>query len=153
MRMTWTSFMQFLFKSWQEQNEAFVIVAEMKRGATETIRKWCHGSVPVPVTWLRYRCKREVCGSVQKMVGHSGIPGVPWVDDGDNAKEGQCAPTIRARSKHEHLIHHACIHSRAVVSGLYLRSVCCRNGTSSMRCRGSRRSRDVRSGSSRSLML
>ena len=36
-----------------------------------------------------------------------------------------------------------------VVSGLYLRSVCCRNGPSSMRCRGSRRSRVDGSGTSR----
>ena len=53
------------------------------------------------------------------------VTGFPWVDDGDKAKEGQRAPTIRARSKHEHLIHHTCIRSRAVVLGLYmhLRSV------------------------------
>ena len=43
--------------------------------------KRCHGSVPVPVTRLRYRCKGEVCGCVQKMVGRSRIPGVPRVGD------------------------------------------------------------------------
>ena len=56
-------------------------MAEMKRGATATITKRCHGNVPVPVTRLRYRCKGEVCGCVQKMVGRSRIPGVPRVGD------------------------------------------------------------------------
>ena len=51
------------------------------------------------------------------------VTGFPRVDDGDKAKEGQRAPTIRAWSKHEHLVHRTCIRSRAVVSGLYLRSV------------------------------
>ena len=38
--------------------------------------------------------------------------GFPWFADGDKAKEGKHAPTIRARCKHEHLIHHTCIRSR-----------------------------------------
>ena len=42
----------------------------------------------------------------------------PRVDDADKAKEGQRALTIRAWSKHEHLIHHTCISSRAVVSAV-----------------------------------
>ena len=50
------------------------------------------------------------------------VTGFPRVDDGDKAKEGQRAPTIRARSKHEHLNHRK--HSFTdVVSGLYLRSM------------------------------
>ena len=53
------------------------------------------------------------------MVGRSWIPGVPR-DDGNKAKEGQRAPTIQARRKLEHLIHHTCIHSRAASRGLYL---------------------------------
>ena len=48
------------------------------------------------------------------------VTGCPHV--GDKAKEGQRAPKIRARSKHEHLNHRK--HSFTdVVSGLYLRSM------------------------------
>ena len=34
------------------------------------------------------------------------VTGFPRFNDGDKAKEGQRAPTIRAWSKNEHLIHH-----------------------------------------------
>ena len=138
MQMTYSSCMQFYEKVDMIRYEAFAIVAETKGVPRQRQRKWCHGNFPVPVIRLRYRCKGEVCGCVQTMVGHSRKPGVPWVDDGDKAKEGQRAPTIIAWSKHEHLIHHTCIRSRAVVSGLYLRSVRYRRGSSLMRCRGSR---------------
>ena len=112
-----------LRKCWHDKIWGICHRGGNKRGATAMITKRCHGNVPVPVTRLRYWCKGEVCGCVQKMVGRSQIPGIPRVDDGDKAKEGQHAPTIWARSKHEHLIHHTCISSRAVVSRLYLRSV------------------------------
>ena len=42
--------------------------------------KRCHDNIPVLVTRLRYRCKGEVCGCVQKMVRRSRIPGVPRVN-------------------------------------------------------------------------
>ena len=78
-----------------------------------------------------FRFRQLIETSVQKKVwrehakdgGVIPVTGFPRVDDGDKAKEGQHAPTIQARSKHEHLIHHTCISPWAVVSGLYLRSV------------------------------
>ena len=61
-----------------------------------------------------FRFRQLIETSVQKNVwqervkdgGVISVTGFPWVDDGDKEKEGQRAPTIRARSKHEHLIHH-----------------------------------------------
>ena len=50
---------------------------------------------------------------------------------------------IRTWCKHGHLIQHACIRPRVIASGLYLHSVHFWSGSSSERCRGSRRSRDV----------
>ena len=46
------------------------------------------------------------------MVGRSRIPGVPR-DDGNKAKEGQHASTIRTRLEHEHLIQLAFILGRS----------------------------------------
>ena len=73
--------------------------------------------------WFRYSIKIPMQrGSVRNVTcKDGGVPpdtGFPHV--GDKAKEGQRALTIRAWSKHEHLIHHTCIRSWAVVSGLYL---------------------------------
>ena len=82
MRMTCASFMQFYENVDMIRYEAFVIVAETKGVPRQRQRKWCHGNIPVPVTRLRYQCKGEVCGCVQKMVGRSRIPGVPLVKDG-----------------------------------------------------------------------
>ena len=74
--------------------------------------------------WFRKLIETSVQNKVWRERSKDGgvitVTGFPRVDDGDKAKEGQHAPTIRARSKHKHLIHHTCIHSRAVVSGLYL---------------------------------
>ena len=128
MRMTCASFMQFLLKV-----DMSIKWSICHHGGNE---KGCHDNVPVPR--LRYRCKGEVCGCVQKMVGCSRIPGVPCVDDGDKEKEGQHAPTIRARSKHKHLIHHTTFDSRASSRWLYLprehsRAVRVRRGSSCSR--------------------
>ena len=69
-----------------------------KRGATATTTEMVprqHSGDPT--THLRYRCKGEVCGCVQKMVGHSRISGVPCV--GGMATEGR-ARNKRARYEH-----------------------------------------------------
>ena len=140
-------FMKMLIRAFYE---ALVIVAKTKGVPRQRIRKWCHSNISVPVAHGDTGAKGKVTGAC-KNGGLIPVTGFPHV--GDKAKEGQRAPTIRAWSKHEHLIHHTCIRSRAVVSGLYLRSVRYRSGSSLMLCTGSRRFRDVRSRSSRSRML
>ena len=97
MRMTWTSFMQFLLKVDKSIMKHFCHHGGNKRGATATIMKRCHGNVPVPVTRLRYRWKGEVCGCVQKMVGRSLISGVPRVGDKETS---DTLDTVQTRASH-----------------------------------------------------
>ena len=87
--------------------------------------KWCHGNVPVPVTRVRYRCKGEMCGCVQKMVGHSRIPSVPRVGDKETSDN---LDTVQTRASQT---------SQAFVHGRRLGVIPskCANGTIPVRCK------------------
>ena len=112
MRMTCSSLCNIYENVDMIRYEAFVIVVKTKGVPRQRQRKWCHGNIPVPVTRLRYRCKGEVCGCVQKMVG---APGFRVSHDLATRKR----VTNWTQCKHEHLKHRK--HSFTdVVSGLYL---------------------------------
>ena len=129
MRMTYTSYMQFY-----ENVDMSMLWSICQRGG----KKGCHGDeskndATATYRWSdnssRCRCKGK-CGCAEHAKDGGVIPvtGFPRVDDGDKAKEGQHAPTIQARRKLEHLIHHK--HSFTdVISGLYIRSVHYRSGS------------------------
>ena len=109
------------------------------------IRKWCHGNIPVPVL-MEVPVQKEVWRE-RVMQGWWGAPdyGVPTCQC-QGKRRATCTEQLRHGVNTS--ISYNTQHSfTGVVSGLYLWSVCCRNGPSSMRCRGSGRSRDVRSGS------
>ena len=74
--------------------------------------------------------QKEACGCAEHARDGGVIPvtGFPRVDGMENEEE--LAMTIRTRCKHEHLIQHTNIRSWAVVSGLYLRSMRFRSGSS-----------------------
>ena len=113
----------------------------MKHLSSWQKRKGCHDNDNGKGATATFQFRQLIETSVQNKMwrervkdgGVIPVTGFPRVDNGDKAKEGQRAPTIRAWSKHEHLIHHTCIRSRAVVSGLYLRSVRYQNRSSSLR--------------------
>ena len=102
MRMTYASYMQFLWRCWHEQDMEHLVTMSERKGChggetkmvpRQHIRKWCHGNISendatttypkmMPrqhissgSSW-RYRCKRkcDVSGSC-KMVGWSWILG------------------------------------------------------------------------------
>ena len=108
-----------------------------KNGATATYSKMMpRQHIGSGSSW-RYRCKRKRADvwNMLEMVGCSRLPGshgiVAWK-----------RVTIRTRCKHMvHLIHARASHRGRL--GLYLWSVRFWSGSSSERCRGSRRSRDV----------
>ena len=93
-------FMQFLLKVDKSIMKHFVILAEMKRGATTTITKRYHGNVPVPVTRLRSQCKESVAGACKRW----------WGDPGNRVSHESMAwkrETLRTRCRQRvHLIHH-----------------------------------------------
>ena len=59
MRMTCKFYAIFMNKLIRAYYEAFVIVAEMKRGATATITKRCHGNVPVSGNSIEMPVQKE----------------------------------------------------------------------------------------------
>ena len=137
MRMTYASFMQFLWKCWHEHvMKHFVTMAGWKgchgndngNGATATFR-WSDNS-------LSDRCKQRCGWHMQKKVGWS------WISGSHGMAAWQRA-TIRARCKHTvHLRQHAFVHGSSSWR-LYLWSMHFRSGSGSVRCRGSSRSRVV----------
>ena len=141
MRMTYSSFMQFyenvdmsmLWSIWSPwRNE---------KGATAAKRKWCHGNIRVPVTRLRYRCKREVWR--ERVMQDGGCSRIPGSHETVARQKRGIPRTIRTRSKHRvHLIQHTYIHGRS--SHRYTFEACV-FGAERVRCGvdGSRRSRVV----------
>ena len=120
----------------------------MKRMPRQRIRKWCHGNIPVPIAHGDTGAKGKVTRAWRTIEGGV-IPDTGFPQDGGMTKEehrNKQSQTVQTRGS-SHTPHS--IRSRKVVSGLYLRSVRYRSGSSSMRCRGSRRSRNGRSGTRR----
>ena len=115
----YASFMKMLTRALYE---AFVIVAETKGVPWQRQRKWCHGNIPVPVTRLRCRCKRECDGSMscKDGGGDSGYRmshvSVAWQPRVVHETNGHGANTGFISCIRQHS-------STAVVSGLYLRGV------------------------------
>ena len=122
MRMTYASYMQFLWRCWHEQ--------DMEHLATMAEWKGCHDGetkmVPrqhiVSGNSRTYRCKRS--GREHVMQDGGVIPNSGFPRDGGMAKEGHRKDNSITVQNSSISYNQACIRSRAVViSGLYLWSV------------------------------
>ena len=140
MRMTYTSFMQFYENVDMSMIRGIWSPWRNEKGATAARKKWCHGNIPVPVTHgdtgakgsERMRVVQGWWGDPDYRVSHRIVA---W-------KRGTCTKqtgTVQTyRTSHTT---HAFDHDRS--SWGYTFEACVWGGTSSERCRGSRRSRDV----------
>ena len=92
-----------------------------EKGATAMKQKWCHGNIPV----IRQLIERPVQTKMWMTYAKEGgvIPNSGFARDDGMAKEGHRKDNSITVQNSSISYNQACIRSRAVISGLYLRSV------------------------------
>ena len=138
-------FNEFFYIKWYE---VFVTVVERKGFHCNYNRNDSTTTYPLIRQLIkRYWCKRKCgCAKHARVTGSDPRNRVSHVWMAWQTRNNMQA-TYRARCKHGHLRQHTCIRSRASSRG-YTFKACKRDGSGSVQCRGNRRSRDDRSGSS-----
>jgi len=100
-----------------------------KRVPRQRQRKWCPGNILVPITRLRYRCKRASVRMCETCKRWWGAPGYRVPTGRRHGKRGGTCTKQTGTVQTYGSSHTTCIRSRASSRRLYLRSVHFRSGS------------------------